>query len=109
MSFKQKYHWGAYLWSFIHIITISNVNNLEYNTRVKNILELLACIIPCPICAQTYKEHLILLNEKDLSKPMVLFYWSVDLHNLVNYKLNKTQLSYDQALKLWTTTHPIPI
>jgi hypothetical protein len=102
MHFKQKYHWGPYLWSFIHIITISNANNLEYNTHVKNILESLTNIIPCPTCVQTYKEHLTLLNEKDLSKPMVLFYWSIDLHNLVNCKLNKKQLSYDEALRLWT-------
>ena len=103
MPFKQKYHWGPYLWCFIHTITISDGNNnLEYNTHVKKILQSLVHIIPCPTCVQTYKEHLIILNEKDLSRPMTLFYWSVDLHNLVNTKLNKTPLSYDKALAIWT-------
>ena len=36
---------------------------------------------------------------------MILFYWSVDLHNLVNSKLNKTQLSYNDALSIWTETN----
>jgi hypothetical protein len=104
MQYKQKYHWGPYLWSFIHTISIYNGSNiLEYNIHVKNILESIAYIIPCQTCVNTYKDFLITLEDKDLSKHMVLFYWSVDLHNLVNSKLNKRQLSYSDALLLWTT------
>ena len=32
---------------------------------------------------------------------MVLFYWTVDLHNSVNSKLGKQQFTYQQALNIW--------
>lgn len=105
MQMKQKYHWGSYLWSFIHTITIANSNdNLEYNTHVKSILQSIQYAIPCPTCAYTYKEFLNTLDQIDLTKPMVLFYWSVDLHNLVNTKLSKPHISYDEAIYMWTKT-----
>jgi hypothetical protein len=108
MSLRNKEHWGQYLWGFIHSITIidsenNEINNIKMNNiKVKYILKELIKCIPCDKCKDTYKKHLYLLESLDLTKNMVLFYWSVDLHNEVNRKLNKPELSYEMALLKWS-------
>jgi hypothetical protein len=103
MRFRTKEHWGPYLWGFIHSITIIDFENNEmYNNNVKNILKELRECLPCPKCKDTYKKYLDRLDGLDLTKSMVLFYWSVDLHNEVNKKLNKPEWSYEMALMKWT-------
>ena len=32
---------------------------------------------------------------------MILFKWSVELHNKVNHKLQKSQFTYQEALDKW--------
>ena len=41
------------------------------------------------------------LENIDLSEKMVLFFWSVDLHNEVNIKLKKRQWNYKEAMEKW--------
>jgi hypothetical protein len=107
MPLRSKHHWGSHLWGFIHTITIvdyNNKDNKKTNEHILNILYSLTNILPCPTCANGYKNFLERLTYLDLSQPMVLFYWSVDLHNYVNSKLNKQQLTYDQAISKWCNT-----
>lgn len=91
-----------YLWKFIHTLTIIDFQlNQRYNEEIKDVL---LNISPC-ILNQKDKEifisNLSLLNNLDMSKPMVLFYWSIDIHNEVNMKNNKPVWSYDIALEKW--------
>ncbi len=99
---RPKGHWGPYLWGFIHTITaVDYQNNVEYNQRVIQNLQGIYKVFPCPKCKDLYKTHLDKLAFLDLREPMVLFYWSVDLHNAVNLKLGKPMLSYDRAVDIW--------
>lgn len=102
---RSKYHWGNGLWKFIHSITVVDSNNsefiLETNKNVVNVLHNLINVFPCSLCINTYKEHLLKLRELDLSEAMVLFYWSVDLHNFVNKKLDKPTWNYIDARRHW--------
>jgi hypothetical protein len=104
-SLKPKEHWGPKLWSYIHTITIVNNNDRKENQKahehIITILHSITSVIPCPKCVHGYKLFLERLIYLDLSQPMILFYWSVDLHNYVNSKLNKKQLTYDQAIMIW--------
>lgn len=102
MQLRPKSHWGPYLWGFIHTITIIDYdNNEEYNKNIKEVLKEIKDCFPCPSCKTTYKLLLERLESLDLNKPMVLFYWSVDLHNEVNKKLNKPMWTYEMALMKW--------
>lgn len=104
MPLRSKHHWGSHLWGFLHTITIvdyNNKDNKKTNEHILNILYSITNILPCPTCATGYKNFLERLTYLDLSQPMGLFYWSVDLHNYVNSKLNKQQLTYDQAIRKW--------
>lgn len=96
---------GTYLWSFIHTITIIDFKDNElYNKNVKRILKELQDCFPCKTCEIEYKKHIEKLDNIDLSKAMTLFYWSVDLHNAVNKKLNKPEWTYEMALMKWCDT-----
>jgi hypothetical protein len=98
--YRAKEHWGPALWNFIHNITIvDNQSNFEDNKRVVKLLFNIYDVIPCPKCQGLYKEYLEILKSLDLSKGMVLFYWSIDLHNAVNKKLGKQPWTYDQGLQ----------
>ena len=102
MKFIPKDHWGIHLWGFIHTITIIDYDKIDDNIlRNKHaivVLKELKDCIPCPTCHDTYKEMLEKLDQIDLERPLGLFYWSVDLHNIVNNKLNKPTWTYEKAL-----------
>jgi hypothetical protein len=56
------------------------------------------------MCAGHFTE---LLKENPLptsDDPLVLFMWSVHVHNLVNARIGKPILEPDQAVRRWTTT-----
>lgn len=100
--YRPKEHWGTYLWSYIHTICIIDFqNNTEYVEKtIKNLIELKDAI-PCPKCINLYTIYLEKLCRIDKKESMVLFKWSVDLHNEVNQKIGKNQWSYEDALKKW--------
>lgn len=103
MKFRPKDHWGPYLWGFIHSITIIDYEiNETYNKNIREVLRELRDCFPCPTCKETYKKYIDKLDGLDMKQPMVLFEWSVDLHNEVNRKLNKPEWAYEMALMKWS-------
>ena len=102
---RPQRHWGNHLWGFIHTVCIIDYNdNYETNLTVLTCLQNLLPVIPCPKCKREYAEYLKKLPLLDLREPMILFYWSVDLHNAVNAKLGKPLWSYERAKAEWCHT-----
>ena len=63
--------------------------------------------IQCETCRTSYnqfiRQHPIRLNSR-----MELFNWTIDIHNMVNKKLNKKQLTYGEAYAIWLgTSNPL--
>ena len=106
MSFRPKCDWGTHLWAFIHTITIIDLgqDNRKHNSNALDVLYGLQNCIPCLKCKDKYVKQLEKLADVNLDERMVLFRWSVDLHNEVNKKLNKEQISYETALEMWSKT-----
>jgi hypothetical protein len=103
MRYRAKEHWGSHLWSFIHTITIIDFENSEiHNNKILPILNNLKDCIPCYHCKELFIFYLNKLDKLDLKDNMILFKWSVDLHNHVNKKLNKPEWTYETALDKWT-------
>ncbi len=103
---RPKSHWGIHLWGFIHTISIIDFpeqNIIDYHINTINNLKGVYNIFPCPVCKSLYKTYLDKLELIDLREPMVLFHWSVDLHNAVNAKLGKPLWSYERAVREWCT------
>lgn len=101
---RPKSHWGPYMWSFIHTITVNDFeNNFDFHTNIIENLKGIYNTFPCPTCKALYKTYLDKLDLIDLREPMVLFDWSVELHNAVNAKLGKPLWSRERAIAEWCT------
>lgn len=101
-TIRPKYSWGTQLWGLLHTITIFDFEeNVIHADRCLQMLRGIADIIPCPKCANEYREHLEALKTVNIYESLSLFKWSVDLHNKVNQKLEKPVMSYEDALKIW--------
>ena len=105
--YRPKNSWGPVIWNFIHTISIIDfVDNEMYVNEIKKYLQSVFNILPCKHCCDTYKIWIDKLDTIDINERMVLFKWSVDLHNEVNQKLNKETWSYEQAVEYWCNKLP---
>jgi hypothetical protein len=105
--YRPKNSWGPVIWNFIHTISIIDfLENEIYVNQVKKYLQSVFNILPCEHCCETYKIWIDKLDTIDINERMVLFKWSVDLHNEVNQKLNKQTLTYEQAVEIWCNKLP---
>lgn len=93
--------WGSSAWRFLHIISLNypNTPGLSDKNDYKNFLFYFSKVIPCDKCRFHFDK---LLSETNLnlilSSKEEFFKWTVDIHNSVNLRLNKKQVSYEQAL-----------
>ena len=97
--------WGRHLWGYIHTICIVDGDEciVEQQKEIKAILENLTGMIPCHICCKHYEALLSKypLNFVDLSRPLALFEWSVQIHNDFNKGSDKPEYTVEQALNHW--------
>ena len=93
--------WGPFFWHTIHIVALGYPKNPTYTDKkcAKEFYESLTYLLPCAICRQHYKEHLIknpltpfLDSRTDLIK------WTVDIHNSVNKMLEKPEWTLEEVL-----------
>ena len=105
---RPKEHWGKYLWSFLHTMSICDFDSGETNFRIqgpiKNNIKMLTNSIPCNSCKEHFIKNLSNIDTLDLNKSNILFYWTVDLHNEINKKLGKIEISYPEAIHIWCNT-----
>ena len=88
--------WGPNLWGTLHLLCLAG-------TITPNFVQEFATVIPCPMCASHFTE---LIRDNPLpvtDDNLVLFRWSVHIHNLVNARLGKPILEPEQAMMRWTT------
>jgi hypothetical protein len=102
--YRSKYHWGTHIWNYIHSITIidfvSEQDNLYHSKIAYDYLLNLKFI--CKKCQKEYEDELLNIDINCLSKSMYLFEWSWNLHNKINNKLNKKNITYEEALDIYT-------
>jgi len=105
--YKAKCLWGEHIWSYLHSIAFidNELDNLELvNTKSHKVLEIiknLHLVLPCELCSAEYVELYNKLDNNYYYKPLELFYKTIDLHNIVNKKLNKPEMIYEDALNKW--------
>jgi len=91
--------WGPNLWGTLHLLCLAG-------TITSSFVQEFATVIPCPMCAGHFVE---LVKENPLPEtddPLILFEWSVHIHNLVNARLGKPIFSPEQAMEKWTRKSP---
>jgi cbb3-type cytochrome oxidase subunit 3 len=92
--------WGPSLWNSIHYIALGYPeNNPSDNISSKYVqfFKSLSVVIPCDECKIHFNQMLI-NYPPNLKSKETLFKWSVDIHNLVNKRLNKKELTYEEAI-----------
>ena len=96
--------WGPPLWKFLHLVSIHYPHNPDKldKTQHKQFLTSLNHILPCPVCADHYKNYMT--NEKiDLAlkgkKNYMKLIWN--LHNDVNARNGTKILKYEEFIRLY--------
>ena len=97
--------WGPSGWKFMHYVALGYPET-PTDTDKENyrfFYESLGNVLPCQGCADHYKENVLLHPISDhLQSREDLLRWTFDIHNIVNEKNNKRQLTYEEALVLYT-------
>ena len=88
--------WGPNLWGTLHLLCLTG-------TITPNFVQEFAKVIPCPMCAGHFTELIIENPLPESDDPLVLFRWSVHVHNLVNARIGKPILEPEQAMARWVS------
>jgi len=90
---------GPYFWGVLHLVCMGHVEP----TALKTFIELYPSILPCPGCSEHFSQVLKENPFPDSEDGNVLFNWSVDVHNIVNERIGKPKVSFEDALAIWTS------
>jgi hypothetical protein len=94
--------WGKHMWASIHFIALAypdaptEENKNTYYSFFTNLYK----VLPCHKCREHLKETLTNeypLHANFLKNKDELFKWTFNLHNIVNKRLNKKIITFDEA------------
>jgi FAD-linked sulfhydryl oxidase len=90
--------WGPAQWQAIHQLLrgYPDIPTEATKQALRNYLEALVYLIPCPSCAGHWKE---IVGTVDASSRVAALKWSIDVHNAVNRRLHKRELTYTEAIE----------
>lgn len=84
---------GPYFWGAFHLACLAAIDK----EALKTFIETYQMVLPCFGCRLHFSQ---LLAEKPIPD-VDQFRWSVDIHNIVNERLGKPTVTYEDALKHW--------
>jgi len=89
---------GPYFWGTLHTACLEPVDL----GVLRNFIYLFPYVLPCGKCRQSFVEIL----QENPFRPEDPFAWSVEVHNLVNFKLGKPRVGLQEAYRVWSTNPP---
>jgi len=107
--------WGPVFWKFAHAITFDYPEaepSTEDRERAQKFFAMLPWFLPCGVCgahfiATVREKHpftaATLQNRESLAR------WLVDVHNTVNRRLNKPEVSYEDANRYYNVDCRTPL
>ena len=95
---------GPYYWGVLHLACIGGIDP----AALQALVYMFPAILPCPACGVHFAEVLNATPLPETDDPDVLFKWSVDVHNIVNKRLEKPLLTYEEAYRYWMTMPEAP-
>jgi hypothetical protein len=104
MSSNPK-HIGPGYWANWHSISLYADTREKKAELARNIVvavDKFPCREPCRKDAIKYIKSNPLLSAVDSKDPLSLFKWTVNFHNYVNSKLNKTIFTWVEAKEAWS-------
>lgn len=91
--------WGPIFWTTMHIVSLgyADTPSKEEQSAAVQFYRSLESVIPCPICKSHYSHFLAEMPVEDaVANRQSLIRWVFDIHNKVNEKLGKPQLTFAQ-------------
>jgi len=89
--------WGPYFWGVIHLGCLAGSMTPEF-------INMYPSVLPCAACGKHFTEVLQENPFPESRDPMILFQWSVHVHNVVNARIGKPILTVEEALAAWTAS-----
>jgi hypothetical protein len=98
--------WGSAYWKMSHYITFAYPDNPSNDDKivVKNHFDNLVYLLPCENCRGHYSQHIknFPLTNDILSSKYKLIKWLADLHNDVNKRTGKREMTIEQVIAMYT-------
>lgn len=95
---------GPSFWGALHFACLG----AEHPDKVRDFIALYPFVLPCYGCRKHFEEVLEENPVPETTDRWELFKWSVKVHNIVNVKLEKPELTVDEALYLLTRPKVVP-
>ena len=103
--------WGPHAWFFLHSISF-NYPETPTDTDKRNMLAFainIGELLPCEYCKMHYQQYFTSNPiQKNLSSRTALINWFIDLHNSVNRRLKKPEMSFDQVVSFYEKKYQKP-
>jgi hypothetical protein len=90
---------GPYFWGALHLACLGDTDPAE----IRSFVETFSHVIPCESCRIHFADVLRVNPVPQTEDSIELFNWSVDIHNIVNKRLNKPIMDADEAYTIWTS------
>lgn len=91
--------WGPIFWSTLHIVSMAYPDSPSYSEKraAKEYFNALAFLLPCPVCRTHFSEILQAMPvESWLDNRGSLMEWVWKVHNQVNVRLKKPEISMQE-------------
>ena len=91
--------WGRAGWTFLHAITMSYAEapTVCEQEAMRQFFGSVAPILPCPRCREHFSRALA-ADPPQVGSRRALVAWLVGIHNAVNRRLKKRELTVDEGL-----------
>lgn len=93
---------GPYFWGALHLACLGDADPQAIRTFV----DTFSFVIPCAGCRVHFADVLKTHPVPQTDDSIELFNWSVDVHNIVNERIGKKTMDYEEAYKTWMTMQP---
>lgn len=96
--------WGPSFWKVIHLCALNGELGKHLVPLYRNFIIITKSVLPCPVCATHLNENLTQLPIDEVlhSTPLALFFWSFQLHNIVNAQTQKLTLRFEEVLAIYS-------
>lgn len=88
---------GPYFWGVLHLACVGGIDP----AALQALVTLFPAVLPCGTCGIHFAKVLEENPLPETDDPDELFKWSVDVHNIVNKRLEKPLFTYEQAYNQW--------
>lgn len=94
---------GPYFWGALHTACL---DGSVCPLALREFVYLYPVVLPCQNCRESFRAILEQYPMPVTNDRAILFRWSVEIHNMVNFKIGKPRMGLAEAQRIWTEDPP---